>query len=76
MSSKSMVLVTGANSYIACQTIAALLGAGYSVQDIVLPRKSVNGLFEALPAYVSERLLNIVELPPITVELSTQFSKV
>jgi nucleoside-diphosphate-sugar epimerase len=65
MSSKGLVLVTGANGYIAARTVEAFLKAGYSVRGTVRSKPSARGLLDALPEYADR--LEIVEVPDITV---------
>ncbi|KAI0123604.1 hypothetical protein BJ170DRAFT_89123 [Xylariales sp. AK1849] len=67
MSSKGLVLVTGANGYIAARTVEALLVAGYSVRGTVRSRSSAKGLLAALPDAAASGTLEIVEVPDITV---------
>ncbi|KAH8668851.1 hypothetical protein BX600DRAFT_460812 [Xylariales sp. PMI_506] len=68
MSSKGLVLVTGANGYVAQRTIEAFLNAGYSVRGTVRNRASADGLLAALPEAASSGTLEIVEVPDITVD--------
>lgn len=63
MPGKSVVLVTGANGYIAGQTILSLLEAGYAVRGIVRSKTSAEPLIEALVDKGSD--LEIVEVPDI-----------
>ncbi|CCT69936.1 related to V.vinifera dihydroflavonol 4-reductase [Fusarium fujikuroi IMI 58289] len=63
MSSKPIVLVTGANGYIAGPVIEAFLKAGYAVRGTVRSRSSADPLVRALSAY--EEDLEIVEVPDI-----------
>jgi nucleoside-diphosphate-sugar epimerase len=65
MSSNGLVLVTGANGYIAARTVEAFLQAGYSVRGSVRSKKSATELVEALSEYASR--LEIAEVPDITV---------
>ncbi|KAK6069331.1 NAD dependent epimerase/dehydratase [Seiridium cupressi] len=67
MSSKGLVLVTGANGFVAGRTVAHFLQAGYTVRGTVRSRKSADGLVAALSDYIKNRLLKIVEVPDITV---------
>ncbi|KAK9417316.1 putative NAD-dependent epimerase/dehydratase domain-containing protein [Seiridium unicorne] len=67
MSSKGLVLVTGANGFVAGRTVAHFLQAGYAVRGTVRSRKSADGLVAALSDYIKNRLLKIVEVPDITV---------
>jgi nucleoside-diphosphate-sugar epimerase len=67
MSSKGLVLVTGANGYIAANTVGAFLDAGYSVRGTVRSSSSADGLLKALSEAVSQGRLEIVEVPDITV---------
>ncbi|KAH8887623.1 NAD(P)-binding protein [Thozetella sp. PMI_491] len=64
MASKGLVLVTGANGYIAARTIEAFLKAGYSVRGTARSKPSTHPLFEALSEYADK--LEIVEVPDIT----------
>ena len=63
MAEKPIVLVTGANGYIAGQTIAAFLAAGYAVRGTVRSRSSAKAHVEALAQYGDA--LEIVEVPDI-----------
>ncbi|KAM0439996.1 hypothetical protein ACHAPT_001098 [Fusarium lateritium] len=63
MSSKPIVLVTGANGYIAGPVIAAFLEAGYAVRGTVRSRASANTLVKALSKHGDA--LQIVEVPDI-----------
>ncbi len=62
---KGIVLVTGANGYIAASTVEAFLDAGYSVRGTVRSKSSADGLVDALSKYADR--LEIVEVPDITV---------
>ncbi|KAK3390061.1 hypothetical protein B0H63DRAFT_464720 [Podospora didyma] len=66
MSSKGLVLVTGANGYIAARTVEAFLKAGYSVRGTVRSKSSsgANDLVTALSSYSSN--FSLVEVPDIT----------
>ncbi|KAM0811824.1 hypothetical protein AB5N19_12180 [Seiridium cardinale] len=66
MSSKGLVLVTGANGYIAARTVEAFLHAGYSVRGTVRSSASAGGLLAALPDAVSQGRLEIAVIPDIT----------
>ena len=63
MTEKRIVLVTGANGYVAGPTIAAFLSKGYSVRGTVRSKKSAKGLVDALSQYGDA--LEIVEVPDI-----------
>ncbi|KAK3312190.1 hypothetical protein B0H66DRAFT_395417 [Apodospora peruviana] len=66
---EEIVLVTGANGYIAGRVVEALLEAGYSVRGTVRSKTSADGLCKAiqvLPHYCGE--LEIVEIPDILVK--------
>lgn len=63
MSSKPIVLVTGANGYIAGPVIAAFLEAGYAVRGTVRSRASADALVKALSQYGDA--LQIVQVPDI-----------
>jgi nucleoside-diphosphate-sugar epimerase len=63
--SKGLVLVTGANGYIAAKTVEAFLEAGYSVRGTVRRLSSGDEVAAALPQYASQ--LSFVEVPDITV---------
>lgn len=63
---KGLVLVTGANGYIAGHVIDALLKSGYAVRGTVRSRPSGDGLCKALHQYANN--LEIVEVPDITVD--------
>lgn len=64
MSHKSVVLVTGANGYIAARTVEAFLQAGHSVRGTVRSKSSAKDLVDALSQYADR--LEIVEVPDIT----------
>jgi nucleoside-diphosphate-sugar epimerase len=66
MSSKGLVLVTGANGFIAARTVEAFLNAGYSVRGTVRSKSSAAGLLAALPEAVSSGKFELVEVPDIT----------
>ena len=61
LTDSDLVLVTGANGYIATNTIATLLKAGYSVRGTVRYRSSANGLLEALKDFANR--IEIAEVP-------------
>ncbi|RKL18889.1 hypothetical protein BFJ68_g3910 [Fusarium oxysporum] len=63
MSSKPIVLVTGANGYIAGPVIEAFLKAGYAVRGTVRSKSSADPLLRALSSY--DKDLEIVEVPDI-----------
>lgn len=63
MSEKLIVLVTGANGYVAGQTIAALLSAGYAVRGTVRSTNSAKALVDAFSSYGDA--LEIVQVPDI-----------
>ncbi|KPM35564.1 hypothetical protein AK830_g11008 [Neonectria ditissima] len=63
MTDKRIVLVTGANGYIAGPVIEAFLKAGYAVRGTVRSKTSANALVEALSQYRND--LDIVEVPDI-----------
>jgi nucleoside-diphosphate-sugar epimerase len=63
-SSKGLVLVTGANGYIAARTVEAFLQAGYSVRGTVRSLKSAAAMTQALAAYGDR--LSFAEVPDIT----------
>ncbi|KAG8671224.1 hypothetical protein FPOAC2_04551 [Fusarium poae] len=63
MSDKSIVLVTGANGYIAGSVVEAFLKAGYAVRGTVRSKASGDPLVKALSSYGSD--LEIVEVPDI-----------
>jgi nucleoside-diphosphate-sugar epimerase len=63
MASKRIVLVTGANGYIAGPVIEAFLKAGYAVRGTVRSKASANALVEALSQYRED--IEIVEVPDI-----------
>ncbi|KAM0556919.1 hypothetical protein ACHAPJ_005594 [Fusarium lateritium] len=63
MSTKPIVLVTGANGYIAGPTIEAFLKAGYAVRGTVRSKASADPLVRALASYGND--LEIVEVPDI-----------
>ena len=62
--SKGLVLVTGANGYIAARTIEAYLQAGWSVRGTARSASTTKPLVDALSQYASK--LEIVEVPDIT----------
>lgn len=64
--SKGLVLVTGANGYIAGPTIEAFLKAGYSVRGTVRSLPGADALKNALADYGSK--LEIVQVPDITLD--------
>ncbi|KAH8645817.1 hypothetical protein BX600DRAFT_519386 [Xylariales sp. PMI_506] len=64
-SGKGVVLVTGANSYIAGPTINSFLDAGYSVRGTVRSRKTAGGLLAALREYVNQGRFELLEIPDI-----------
>ncbi|KLU84618.1 hypothetical protein MAPG_03658 [Magnaporthiopsis poae ATCC 64411] len=61
---KGFVLLTGLNGYIAAQTAAALLAAGYSVRGSVRKSSSAAQVVAALAKYGDR--LEVVEVPDIT----------
>ncbi|KAK0624213.1 hypothetical protein B0T14DRAFT_478330 [Immersiella caudata] len=63
--SKGLVLVTGANGYIAAKTVEAFLDAGYSVRGTVRRLSAGDEVAAALPQYASQ--LSFIEVPDITV---------
>ncbi|KAF7554005.1 hypothetical protein G7Z17_g3204 [Cylindrodendrum hubeiense] len=63
MTDKRIVLVTGANGYIAGPVIEAFLKAGYAVRGTVRSKASADALVEALSQYRDD--LEIVEVPDI-----------
>ncbi|KAI5464801.1 hypothetical protein BGZ63DRAFT_378726 [Mariannaea sp. PMI_226] len=63
MGNKRIVLVTGANGYIAGPVIKAFLEAGYAVRGTVRSKSSANTLVKALSQYQDD--LEIVEVPDI-----------
>ena len=65
MSQNSIVLVTGANGYIAARTAEAFLKAGYSVRGTVRSKSSAKDLVDALSEYAGR--FELVEVPDITV---------
>lgn len=68
-SSKGLVLVTGANGYIAQRVVEAFLLAGYSVRGTVRSLASGQPLLAALPAYAAEPgRLTFAEVPDIVAE--------
>lgn len=67
MSSKGLVLITGANGYIAAQTVESFLRAGYSVRGTVRSKARAQSLISALaPEFGTDRL-ELVEVKDITV---------
>lgn len=67
MATRGLVLVTGANGYIAARTVEAFLREGYAVRGTVRRRSSAEPLLKALSEYVERGLLEIVEVPDIMV---------
>jgi NAD(P)-dependent dehydrogenase (short-subunit alcohol dehydrogenase family) len=67
MSTKGLVLITGANGYIASVTVGAFLEAGWTVRGAVRRASSAKGLQEVLKKYVDAGKLEVVEVPDITV---------
>lgn len=63
MSNKPIVLVTGANGYIAGSVIEAFLKAGYAVRGTVRSKASADPLVKALSSYGHD--LEIVQVPDI-----------
>lgn len=63
MSDKPIVLVTGANGYIAGSVVEAFLKAGYAVRGTVRSKASGDSLLKALSSYGSD--LEIVQVPDI-----------
>lgn len=63
MSNKPIVLVTGANGYIAGSVIEAFLKAGYAVRGTVRSKASADPLVQALSSYGND--LEIVQVPDI-----------
>lgn len=63
MSNKPIVLVTGANGYIAGSVIEAFLKAGYAVRGTVRSKASADPLVKALSSYGND--LEIVQVPDI-----------
>ncbi|RBR26599.1 uncharacterized protein FIESC28_00596 [Fusarium coffeatum] len=63
MSNKPIVLVTGANGYIAGSVIEAFLKAGYAVRGTVRSNASADPLVKALSSYGND--LEIVQVPDI-----------
>jgi len=62
--SKGLVVVTGANGYIAARTVEALLEAGFSVRGTVRSIKSAAPVKEALARFGDK--LSFVQVPDIT----------
>ncbi|KAM7192330.1 hypothetical protein V8F20_008921 [Naviculisporaceae sp. PSN 640] len=62
---KGLVLVTGANGYVAARTVEALLLSGYSVRGSVRSLTSAEPLYAALPPRLHPNL-SIVAVPDIT----------
>lgn len=67
MTSKGVVLVTGANGFIAARTVEAFLEAGYSVRGTVRSKASGEPLLKAFSDIPTAGKLEIVEVPDITV---------
>lgn len=65
---KGLVLVTGANGYIAARVVEAFLEAGYSVRGTVRSEASGKGLLEALPTYAADGRLELALVPDIVKE--------
>ncbi|KAM7190842.1 hypothetical protein V8F33_009265 [Rhypophila sp. PSN 637] len=62
---KGLVLVTGANGYVAARSVESLLLSGYSVRGTVRSLSSAEPLYAALPAHLRSNL-SIVSVPDIT----------
>ncbi|KAF5667296.1 dihydroflavonol-4-reductase [Fusarium heterosporum] len=65
MSSKGVVLVTGANGFIGARTVDAFLSANYSVRAAVRSQSSASSLLSALPSYASSGRLTTILVPDI-----------
>ncbi|KAM0351959.1 hypothetical protein ACHAPU_002475 [Fusarium lateritium] len=63
MSNKPIVLVTGANGYIAASVIEGFLKSGYAVRGTVRSKPSADSLVKALSSYGND--LEIVQVPDI-----------
>lgn len=69
MASRSLVLITGINGYIAAHTAATFLKAGYSVRGTIRGRNAnVESLVRALTPYHDGSRLELVEVPDISVD--------
>ncbi|KAF4637385.1 hypothetical protein G7Y89_g685 [Cudoniella acicularis] len=64
--SRELVLVTGANGFIAARTIEAFLEAGYDVRGTVRSEASGVGIQEALKSYVDSGRFEVVVVEDIT----------
>jgi nucleoside-diphosphate-sugar epimerase len=67
MTSKGVVLVTGANGFIAARTVEAFLKAGYSVRGTVRSKVTGEGLVQAISTIPAAGKFELVEVPDITV---------
>lgn len=68
MATKSLVLVTGANGFIASRTVEAFLLAGYNVRGTVRSVGSGKEILEVLAEYVSAGRFELAVVPDITAE--------
>lgn len=64
--SRELVLVTGANGFIAARAIEAFLLAGYDVRGTVRSDKSGVAIQEVLKEYVDSGRFSVVIVPDIT----------
>lgn len=67
VSERPLVLVTGANGFIAGRTVEAYLKAGYNVRGTVRSESSGILIQELLADYVKAGQLEIVIIPDITI---------
>jgi uncharacterized protein YbjT (DUF2867 family) len=65
-SSENTILVTGANGFIATQTVASLLESGYRVRGTVRSQASADALLKMFPQNSSE--LSVVVVPDMTAQ--------
>ncbi|KAI9695934.1 MAG: hypothetical protein M1820_008346 [Bogoriella megaspora] len=63
-----LILITGANGYIASQTVKAFLDTGYSVRGTARSFASTQGLLGVLKSYVDAGRFSVVEVKDITAD--------
>ncbi len=67
-SKRPLILVTGANGFIAARTVEAFLKADYDVRGTIRSIRSGIAIKEALAEYVKSGRLELVVVPDITTE--------
>jgi uncharacterized protein YbjT (DUF2867 family) len=67
-SKRSLILVTGANGFIASRTVEALLKADYDVRGTVRSAQSGVAIKEALTEYVESGRFELIVVEDITME--------